>query len=261
MIALAAVALLATMAFCMIAPTAEAADGQMNTYADIRADSYTVGTGKTIVYTIYASGGSEDIKFAASLKDSSDNTVNVPSSGGKSSVDMKGVDLTITAPADAGMYTLFVEFTYTDADDEKVSVTKTAPVKVVNPVKLTAVMDNTTGGTIYNMNVWFEVDGVKVEGSDQNNITINANSTKSVTYDWVVEDLSKGKHKVTLRGYVGPNDKNAEGLLVFDEFYIGQNDYTLMEAVLVIVFIVLLILLLVVYRKPVKNLGKPKGRR
>ena len=260
MIALAAVALLATMAFCMIAPDAEAADGQMNTYADIRADSYTVATGKTIVYTIYASGGTEPIKFTASLKDSNGNTVNVPSSGGISAVDMDGVKLTVTAPANAGTYTLFVEFTYTDADDSKVSYTKTAPVRVLNPVKLSAVIDNSTGGTIYNMTVWFEVDGVKVEGSDQP-VDILAGATKTVTYDWAVEGLSKGTHKVTLRGYVGPSDQNAEGLVVLAEFYVGQNDYKLMEIVLVIVFIIMLIILLVVYRKPVKNLGKPKGRR
>jgi hypothetical protein len=44
-------------------------------------------------------------------------------------------------------------------------------------------------------------------------------------------------------------------------FYVGQASYALAEGVMIVVFIGLLIFLVFIYRKPVKNVGKPKGRR
>ena len=44
-------------------------------------------------------------------------------------------------------------------------------------------------------------------------------------------------------------------------FYIGDNSYTAWIALLVIFVIILILVLVWVYRKPVKNYGKPKSRR
>ncbi|MBR6871381.1 MAG: hypothetical protein IKM91_07180, partial [Candidatus Methanomethylophilaceae archaeon] len=52
-----------------------------------------------------------------------------------------------------------------------------------------------------------------------------------------------------------------EGLDEKHDFYVGDNDYSVYIA-LVVLFVILAIILLVwVYRKPVKNFGKPKSRR
>jgi hypothetical protein len=263
MIALLAVALLATVAVSLITPAASAADDERTgLFADIRGESYIVATGKTITYTIYADGGSEPIGFRASLRDSGGNTVgSISAQGRATTVDMEGVVLTVTAPSTPGTYTLTVEFTFTDIADTKTTVTKTAPVKAVKPVTLTATVYNTgDGGTIYDMEVWFEVDGVRVDGSERP-ITINAGSNQKVTYEWATDTLSNGAHTVTLRGQVGPNDYSVEGLNDPMAFYVGQKSYSLIETILIIMLIVMLIILFIVFRKPVKNFGKPKGRR
>jgi hypothetical protein len=243
----------------MLIPSADAADEQTINYADIRADSFLAGTGKPITYTIYANGGSEPVKFTASLKDAEGNTAGSVSAAGKTTVDMEGVNLTITAPAAPGMYTLTVVFTFTNLDEETV-VTKTAPLKVVTPITLKATIDNSEGGAIVNMEVWFVVDGNRIEGSEKF-VDIAAGASESVTYDWVTEDLPNGSHWVMLEGQVGPIPQNAPGLNEKVTFYVGQNSYRTMEIIFVVLFIVMLFILLIVYRKPVKNLGKPKARR
>jgi hypothetical protein len=66
---------------------------------------------------------------------------------------------------------------------------------------------------------------------------------------------------MALSGEVGPIREHVTGLDDPRDFYIGQTSYALTEALLIILLIVLLIVLIVVIRKPVKNVGKPKGRR
>jgi len=259
MIALMSIVLLASMAVSVFAASASADEDGINTYADIRADSYTVATSRTITYTIYAEGGTEPVGFVATLRDSNGSTVGSVSAGGRTTVDMDGVTLTVTAPSTAGTYTLNVRFTYTDVD-ETTTVTKTAPLTVVTPIRLSATIDNSAGGAIVNMDVWFVVNGERVVGSDRM-VNIDAGARETITYDWATEGLSKGAHWMMLEGQVGPIPQMAPGLNEMTTFYVGQNDYSLIETILIILFIVLLIVLFIVYRKPVKNFGKPKSRR
>jgi len=266
MISLMAVVLFVAAAAACVMPSASAEDGVVNTYADIKADSYVVGTGSTIEYMIYADGGDEPVKFAAKIVDENGYTVGSvraipepPATATPTTVNLEGTKLRLTAPSEAGIYTLSVTFTF-KFDDETVTVTKTAPVRVVVPITLSAVVDNTNGGTIIDMEVWFEVDGVKIAGSEKY-INIQAGRTERVEYKWAVEGLSGGAHTVMLVGHVGPTEQSAHGLNVPMTFYVGQNSHTLIEALMVIFFIVMLIALVIVYRKPVKNIGKPKGRR
>ena len=258
MIAVFALALLAMTAVCVMMPSAYA-DDELRTYSDIRADSYLVGVGKTVTYNVFASSNNDkDITFEAKLTDGNGNSVSYvsPSYG---VAESEGTPVTITAPSDPGMYTLTVEFTFTDDSDDTVTVTKTAPVRVVVPIVLSATLVN-EGDTIADMSVWFVVDGKVIEESEQN-VTINAKSSRSVTYDWITGGLSGGEHKVELRGEVGPIREDVKGLNDPTSFYVGQKSYTLTEALIVVVVIVLLIILIVVIRKPVKNVGKPKARR
>jgi hypothetical protein len=257
MIAAAAVMMLALVVISMI-PNASAAD-EPTTYADIRAESYIAGTGKSIDYTIFAFDDTTNvISFTAKLTDANGNTVSrvSPTTG---NVAAAGTTITITAPGSDGIYSLVVDFKFTDSGDNTKTVTRSTPLKVVVPVTLSATLENKSG-TIASMNVWFVVDTTLIEESKQN-ITIEEYSTKTVTYEWITESLGGGRHTVALSGEVGPIRETVAGLDEPSDFFIGQTSYKLTEALLVVLIIVLLIVLIIVIRKPVKNVGKPKGRR
>ena len=259
MIALATVFAVAVMAISMI-PAASAADEPFNTYSDIRAESYMAAVGSTIEYNIYASDDTtNDISFTAKLTDEAGNTVSrVSPSSGRIVTGEGSALVTITAPDAPGMYTFVVEFTFTSGEETK-KVTKSAPLKAVIPIKLSATLVNSSG-TVADMKVWFIVDGNVIEESEQR-ITIGPNSSKDVSYDWVTDALPNGRHTVTLSGEVGPIREKVDGLDTPVDFYIGQTSYALTEGLLAVVIIVLLLILIIVIRKPVKNVGKPKGRR
>lgn len=266
MITLMAVVLLAATALCMV-PSAEAADAPPGTYADIRNPDgdHTVATGKTIPYMIYASDVSRlDVSYVAKLTDIKGNTVGSVSPTRGSYISDDGTRITVTAPSEQGTYSLTVDFTFTDAEGSKTTVTKTAPVRVVAPIKLSAVLHNNSG-TYTDLDVWFVVDGTKIESSKQT-VTLAERSTKTITYDYMPPaDLSRGEHKVSVYAESGilNADNPAENLISAEEskFFVGQADYSLIEAVMVIVLIVMIIITLFIYRKPVKNVGKPKARR
>ena len=257
MIAAAAVMMFALVAISMV-PTATAAD-EFNAYADIRAESYVAGVGKTIEYKIFAADDTEyPIMYAAKLTDANGKTVSRVSPSTGFATD-EGVTITITAPNDPGMYALVVDFTFQNSSDQTMVVTKSAPLRVVVPVTLTATLVNNSG-TIADMSVWFVVDGKVVTESEQQ-VEIREYSSKTVTYEWVVENLPNGKHTLALSGEVGPIRENVTGLDEPRNFFVGQTSYALTEALLAIMVIILLIVLIIVIRKPVKNVGKPKGRR
>jgi hypothetical protein len=260
MIAVAAVFAIAVLALAMMPTAAADDDDTFNTFSDIRAESYMTGVGKNLEYKIFAGGDfTGEVSFTAKITDMNGNSVSrvSPSSGYR--IDPDGTTLTATAPSDPGMYLVVVEFIFTDSGSETKTVTRSAPLRAIVPVTLSATLVNNSG-TVADMKVWFVVDGNAIEESEQN-IRIEANSTKAVTHEWVVEMLSGGRHTVELAGEVGPIREAVEGLDTPVDFFVGQTSYALTEALLVIVTIVMLIILIIVFRKPVKNVGKPKGRR
>jgi len=257
MIALMAAALfVTTIALCAM-PSAYADDGAPSTFSDIRVDSHLVGTGNNISYTLYAISDDPAPRYSVRLVDTDGNTVSGSSATGSITAADGSLTRTTRAPADAGTYVLIAEFTY-NINDEEIVVTRSAPVKVVAPIVLSATLVNNSG-TVTSLNVWFVVDGNKVEGSDRL-VTLQPGDTRTETYNWITDDLSHGRHTMTLGAEIGILN---EGLIHTSEseFFIGQASHTLIEAITVIIFIVLLLILLFVYRKPVKNIGKPKARR
>jgi len=251
---MAAVLFVTTLAICAM-PSASADDGSMNTYSDIRMDSNLVGTGSSISYTMYAIGGDSPPRYSAKLVDWNGNTVSGSTATGSITTD-DSLSRTMTAPANPGTYVLTVEFTFTENDDT-VTITKTAPVKVVVPIVLSATLKNESGNVV-DLSVWFVVDGEKIEGSERD-VNLNPGQERVVTHNWVTDYLSHGRHTMTVEGEVGI----VEGAITASttEFFVGQNSHTLIEALVIIVFIILLIILVVIIRKPVKNVGKPKSRR
>ena len=76
-----------------------------------------------------------------------------------------------------------------------------------------------------------------------------------------VTDAGNGQHTFALVAADGGNMADIEGLGVEHTFYIGDTSYTWMVVLLVLVIIIVLLVMVWVYRKPVKNYGKPKSRR
>ena len=250
----AAILFVTTLALCAM-PSASADEVQMNTYSDIRMDSTLVGTGDSITYTLNAIGGNIPPRYSLKLTDMSGNTISGSTATGSITTD-GSLTRTSTAPASPGTYILVVEFTFTENDDTA-TVTRTAPIKVVTPIVLSATLKNDSGN-IVDMNVWFIVDGQKVENSDRN-VNLSPGQERTETYRWITDGLSNGRHTMTVDGEVGITEGaiSTSGTV----FYVGQTSHTLIEAIVIILFIILLIILIFIIRKPVKNVGKPKSRR
>jgi hypothetical protein len=176
---------------------------------------------------------------------------------------------TISLPSDAGDYTLKVTVTE-GSDENKVEYVRTAYVRAVDPIKLSVTVNN-TGAVARSFVAYFYVetdDGfVKAEtvsagGSSKQTIDVAANGSKTVTYDYVVRDASnttfclKADDTATIGGDIqGLGEDHAH------TYYTSANDYKMIEYLCIGVIVILLIVALWVYRKPIRNFGKPKGRR
>ncbi|MBR6204936.1 MAG: hypothetical protein IKQ60_07850 [Candidatus Methanomethylophilaceae archaeon] len=218
----------------------------------------------TIIYT--DSDHEEiDISYSAKVVDSKGNTMSsavYPTTG---EVDSGTPEtLTVTAPTTVGRYTLEVTYTgtYTDESGAEVDIGKVVDrfdFKAVEPITLTAsiaLKDPTVDLSGYG--VYFWVDGQKMDDS-YTTFSVSSNGKGTATYDWVA-DASSGKHTFWVESANG-GVVDIKGLDEKHDFFVGDNDYSVYIA-LVVIFVILAIVLLVwVYRKPVKNFGKPKSRR
>ena len=181
-------------------------------------------------------------------------------------------NVTVSAPDDAGRYTLVVEYTaevtYTTVnedgeeetvEDDPIVRTEELPLRVVEPITLSVTLSNASGEPLQGYGVYFFVNGEKIEDS-YTVINLEADGTTTISYDWIT-DSANGTYEFHVEAVDGGNMVDIEGLGEKHTFYIGDNDYTWMIALLVIVIILLIIVMAWVYRKPVKNYGKPKSRR
>ena len=202
-------------------------------------------------------GMPEDAEYVAKLVDSNGNemTSSITSGSGKLTESKdRSVDISVRAPKDAGNYRLVVTILIEDEE----FTTLTAPFKAVEAVTLSATLENKESAERA-LTIYFYINDVKVEDSKQE-ITVPANGTKEVTYDYVVKDLSREStfyilaDEATFGGQV-------EGLGEKHTFYAEQTSYTWLEVIAVIVLVIMAIIAIWVYRKPIKNYGKPKARR
>lgn len=275
--ATAAIAVLAMLAICLVPMQGVDAD-----YADISGDSNVIGVGEKadfqIIYTNndYNSTEYQDfsmsISYTAKLTDSSGETVSngvSPSSGDLDNGVAKTIS--VSAPDKAGSCTLVVKYeaevtyTTTDEDGEEVAeeetITRTEefPIRVVEPITLSVTLTNNTNTDLNGYGIYFYVNDEKIEDS-YTTVDLDEAGTTTVTYKWIT-DSGNGQYEFYVLPADGGNMVDIEGLGEKHTFYIGDNDYTWMIALLVIVIILLIIVMVWVYRKPVKNYGKPKSRR
>ncbi len=201
-----------------------------------------------------------DVKYAAKLIDGDGNEMSSAVSSGSSGTlyesSSSDKSITVRAPKDAGNYRLVVTITKTDGGEID---TLTAPIKAVEPIVLSATLKNDESAK-REFTVYFVINGVQVEDSKKE-VTVPANGTEEVTYNYVVKDVSETTFYLvtddtTLGGQIsglGPEHSHT--------FFVDDKSYTLIEVIAVIVLLIVVFLMIWVYRKPVKNFGKPKARR
>ena len=200
--------------------------------------------------------------YTAKLKNSSGTTQSSAISSAQSSASIDNnspVDITITMPKTAGDYTLEVVFTEKfsgDTENKTISVTKT--IKAKDPLTLSITLENTGSLAITNATVFFYVDGVKIVDSEQK-VSIKAGESEDVTYKYFDKNLSSGRHTYCLQA--GESAYTIQGLGTEYEFYYEQGNYDYMVYIIVVLLILMVLFAIWVFRKPVKNYGKPKSRR
>ncbi len=207
-----------------------------------------------ISFTETVSGKMESVNYTVKLVNSSGatqaNAVD-PSSGSMDSGDK--VTITVTAPKTAGTYTLTVTWTEDLSAGGIMTYTDSLSIRVATPITLSATVSN-SGEADIDTTVYFFVDGNKVEDS-ATALKVASGSSGTVSYDYYEPGLSSGQHSF----YVATSD----GSIVLDgsTFYYEDGNYDWLNYIMAIIFIVAIIVFVYVYRKPVKNYGKPKARR
>ena len=224
-----------------------------------KTDDYAKVSG-TLDYVLKYSLVGSSATAKATLLDSDGNSVGTATmSSSTLNSYSPSTNVNVTLPSTAGYYTLKVTVTEGEATYERF-----AEVKAVDPVKMSVTLEN-KGEVARTFKAAFyfqEGEGwVVVDGSEQS-VTVEAKSTKDVTYDYITKDISgktfclKAVDSSSVGGeIVGLGEEHAH------TFYTSGNDYTLIEYLCVGIIVILLIVALWIYRKPIKNRGKPKARR
>jgi hypothetical protein len=133
-------------------------------------------------------------------------------------------------------------------------------VRVITPVVFSVTIKNTGNMTVTNIPVYFYVD---YSDSNQNpiyvaNVTVNALSTKVVTYNWTTTSLSAGSH--VLKVEIDPKATfvlfDVGGTVMTTTFYYNQTGYGTTNALLYVALIVLVLVVFLVYRRPMPRKKK-----
>lgn len=223
---------------------------------DLSGDDYAE-VGSSASYTLSYEDAPKDSKYAAKLLDSDGNEMTSAITSGSSGT-LSGSDRTIslTAPKDAGNYRLIV--TISDAEKNEIE-SLVMPIKAVDPIVLKATLKNDASAERA-LTIYFVINGEKVQDSKQD-ITVPANGTKEVTYDYVVKNVSQTTFYLVADESTFGGQVTGLGEGHSHTFYVDDKSYTLIEVIAVIVLLIVVFLMIWVYRKPVKNFGKPKSRR
>lgn len=240
------------------------------------ADSYTSITGTTHVLKVSGSGeytimysdpdlldiDDVSIAFSAKLVNRGGETQSSAVSPSSGELDNgTGKVLTVTAPSSTGEYKLEVSFAVKVGEDAREDKTETYAIKVVNPIVLTQTLKLSEDTKVdpSGLGVFFYIDGEKIADS-YTTFDVTSQGTATVSYNWIADPAS-GKHVFKVLPASGEDVSFITGLGDEKVFYVGDNSHTAMIA-LAILFVILMIAVLVwIYRKPVKNYGKPKSRR
>lgn len=242
------------------------------TIDDEQVTSYRIGTGESFKVSIgfyeYATVNSLTVSYEVALLDDDGDKVTGATTRENGTLTMSGgkgsISLTVNSQSKAGNYTL--EFkttetgTYSDGTEiNNVERVGKLPVKIVEPVTLTVTLENTSNVNIADLGVYFYIDGNKIDGSLKT-VDIEAGKTSEVTFDYTGE-LKSGKHTFYVESSSANSNVSGLGEACSSTFYYDQGDYDYLNYIMGILLVVFIILCIWVFRKPVKNYGKPKARR
>lgn len=204
-----------------------------------------LGTGETASFHLYSP---EAVTYSASFPDGS---VDVP----YGIVD-GDAEINVTMPSTPGRHWLTVRFTQ---DDGTVSVNKWY-IDVYEGYTFTATIRNGGNMSVNGMPVSFILDGQLINSTT---VDMAAGEEITVEYRHVIPPLSGGRHTITvlIESEDGVVLSPSGSTRMNTVFYIGQSDSSLANWLLGITLVVISIALVWVYRKPKRNLGRPRGRR
>ena len=213
----------------------------------------TLGIGSTAEFTLEVDSG-VTATYTASLRDSRNQSVGqVDSSYGQLN-GSKTVN--VTMPSQPGTYHLWVVFSFADNTVRY----KDWIINVVEPYVFEAVVVNDGQMAMNGVTVSFLVNGNLVGSKIVN---VSASSSTSVNYTWVSAPLSNGAHTLEVR--LDSEDQFVNlytgGKSHTVTFYVGQQDYGGTNWIMGIMLVIIMLGLVWVYRKPVRNLGRPRGRK
>ena len=206
----------------------------------------------------YVLTGDDDYYFEATLKDSSGKTAGSldKSSGTLSGTTTYTSTVTVTAPITSGDFNFTVKF-YESTQKSELLAEKTVPLKVVDPVTLSFTLKN-EGSASVDVTVYFKVNGVKMDDSEQT-VTVSAGGTQDVSYKYFTKDVSDTTYSLESDQKI--INQSIKGLGEEKTFYAHDSDYTVITWIAVVVLIIMVVVMIFIYRKPVINKGKPRGRR
>jgi len=135
----------------------------------------------------------------------------------------------------------------------------TFSVNVVNPVTFSVTIKNTGNMTVTNIPVYFYVDPTNNPNPIYiTNVTINALSSKTVTYNWTHTTLGAGSHELKVQ--IDTNKTfvlfDVGGTVMTTTFYYNQSGYGTTNALLYVALIVLVFVVILVYRRPMPRKKK-----
>lgn len=166
-------------------------------------------------------------------------------------------EIEVTVPDSAGSYLLRVVFTFDDGSE----ITRTWLIDVVRPYVFTATVVNSGDITVTGIPVKFILNGDQV--IHETTVDLAPGEEKELEYRFIDHRLSSGRNTITVT--VDPQGELvtlATGTTsMTTSFYIGQPDYSLSNWIMGITLLIMSFALVWVYRKPKRNLGRPRGRR
>jgi subtilase family serine protease len=171
----------------------------------------------------------------------------LPTSGTNVSAD----NITLKVAAGTATGDLVVTFNISNGT---VDGTAKHTIKVIDPVVITAQVQNVGNVTMNNVPVQFKADGAVVNSTF---FTIPANSTKTLTYNWTAGGLSNGQHTVEI--VLDPDNKFVnflDGTTTFSStFQVGESWFGWANIILGILVGLLLVILFFTY------MGRGKKRK
>lgn len=221
-------------------------------------EDYSIGGGKktTATLSFYDSTAYSNVSWTAKLLNSKGTSQSgaLSKTSGYTTSDI----ITVTAPTTEGDYTLEVTFTQKIGTDKITYVSK-AILHVGTTIKLSVTVTNNGHCNVDNATLYFYVDGKKIDDSKQENVSIAVGKEKTITYDFFDKDLASGKHTYYLSA--GESATTLSGIDAEQTFYYKQSTMDFLNWFLGIAIVLLIVVGIWIYRKPVKNYGKPKARR